>query len=60
MSKQPRRQPTTKSHPKPTKEELHEFELAGGVEGGMPAGLASGPNPSASVKASKKPKKPDK
>ncbi len=38
------------------KDKLHEFELAGGVEGGMPAGLASGPHPNASIKARKKPK----
>ena len=26
-----------------SEEELHEFELAGGMEGGMPAGHAGGP-----------------
>jgi hypothetical protein len=54
-----------KQHPHPVKdkrakrysdEQLHEFELAGGMEGGMPAGRAGGPG----EKAEKKVSTPDK
>lgn len=38
-------------------EEIKDFELAGGVEGGMPAGQAGGPGEGSSVKQSKTPRK---
>lgn len=36
--------PAPEEHkPKPTAEQIRDYELAGGVEGGMPAGSAGGP-----------------
>jgi hypothetical protein len=36
-------QPPERQKRKPTPEQVHDFELAGGMEGGMPAGDAGGP-----------------
>lgn len=36
-------QPPERHKRKPTPEQVHDYELAGGMEGGMPSGDAGGP-----------------
>lgn len=38
-----KRDPKDRPKAKPTPEQVHDYELAGGMEGGMPAGDAGGP-----------------